>query len=139
MGHYALIDQDNIVVQVFVGKDETDPLPEGIESWEKYYCPNWAKACLRTSYNTLGGQHPGGPEKAFRGNYAGVGFKYDEELDAFIPPQPWESWHLNKTTFLWEPPTPYPLDDKVYTWNELNKSWDEFIVPDSEPVQENAE
>jgi len=63
---------------------------------------------------------------SIRKNYAGIGYTYDETKNAFIPPQPYESWTLNKTTFKWKPPVAYPSDDKMYTWNETDKQWDEI-------------
>jgi len=124
MAHYAELDENNIVVQVFVGRNEDD-LIDGVTNWEEYYArPGFT--VKRTSYNTLAGQHlfDGIP---FRGNYAGIGFKYDEELDAFIPPKPYESWILNETTYSWEAPIPYPEDGGVYAWNEETTSW--ILVP----------
>jgi hypothetical protein len=61
--------------------------------------------------------------KALRKNYAGVGFSYDAQKDAFIPPKPYASWVLNETTCLWEAPTPYPDDGGVYRWDEDTTSW----------------
>lgn len=105
MAHYALIDENDVVTQVFVGKDEHEPVPEGFASWEHYYCPPTAKACLRTSYNTQHGARRDGAGQPFRGNYAGPGYRYDARLDAFIPPQPAPHFTLNETTFSWEDPT----------------------------------
>ena len=59
-----------------------------------------------------------------RKNYAGIGYTYDEQRDAFIPPKPYNSWVLNETTCLWESPIPYPNDDERYKWNETNQTWD---------------
>ena len=105
MAHYAELDETLTVVQVFVGRDEDD-LAEGIDDWETYYArPGFT--VKRTSYNTHGGVHytDGEPSaeqsKAFRGNYAGIGFTYDEELDAFIPPKPSEDAVLDEATFSW--------------------------------------
>lgn len=122
MAHYAFIDENNIVTEVIVGRDEDD-LVQGITSWETYYGDFRGQRCLQTSYNTLGGQHANGGEP-LRKNYAGIGFTYDEERDAFIPPQPFESWILNEDTCLWEAPTPYPEDGEAYTWNEATESWE---------------
>ena len=110
MAHYAVLNSDNIVTQVFVGRDEDD-LPEGIADWEEYYAPE-GYTVKRTSYNTRGGVHynpeTGGPSedqsKAFRGNYAGIGFTYDEALDAFIPPKPSNEAWLDEETFTWVVP-----------------------------------
>jgi len=84
---------------------------------------------VQTSYNTLGGVHidsvtrqPDGGVP-MRGNYAGIGFTYDQTLDAFYPPKPYPSWVLNPTTFIWEPPTPRPDDGNNYRWNEPSQSW----------------
>ncbi len=77
----------------------------------------------QTSYNTIGGVHKSGGIP-FRKNHAGIGFTYDEDKDAFIPPKPFASWTLNETTCLWNPPVVYPDDDKLYKWNEETQQWD---------------
>lgn len=61
---------------------------------------------------------------SIRKNYAGIGFSYDAIKDAFIPPQPYESWTLNEDTCLWESPVAYPNDDNMYQWNEDNQEWE---------------
>lgn len=129
MAHYAFIDDNNIVTQVIVGRDEDD-LPEGITDWEIYYGEKMGQRCLRTSYNTVAGTHTGGGE-AYRGNYAGIGFKYDEALDAFIAPQPYPSWTLNEATYSWEAPVAYPEDGGVYVWNENKKEWEAVVVDET--------
>jgi len=121
MAHYAFVDDNNIVTNVFVGRDEND-LPDGITSWEDYYGDRHGLTCLRTSYNTYGNQHGFGGSP-FRGNYAGVGYRYDDTLDAFIPPQPYPSWVLNETTCLWDAPVLYPDDGQPYSWDEDTVSW----------------
>lgn len=123
MAHYALINENSIVTQVFVGRDEDD-LADGISDWEVYYAPE-GFTCKRTSYNTQGGVHSedGTP---FRKNYAGVGYTYDEVRDAFIPPQPYPSWQLNEDTCLWDAPTPMPeIADGGHqpVWDEDSQSW----------------
>ena len=77
----------------------------------------------QTSYNTSGGVHTkaGTP---FRKNHAGIGYTYDEDRDAFIPPKPFKSWILNEDTCNWEAPVAYPTDGKRYSWNETTKNWD---------------
>ena len=117
MAHYAILDENNIVTQVIVGKDELE-IVEGISDWEVYY------GGKRTSYNTFGGVHINGGTP-FRKNYAGIGYKYDSERDAFIPPQPYPSWILNEESCLWEPPIPMP-DNRVryWDWNESETKWD---------------
>jgi len=110
MAHYAVLDSDNIVTEVFVGRDEDD-LPDGVNDWEQYYAPP-GYTVKRTSYNTRAGVYydpeTGEPSadqsKAFRGNYAGIGFTYDEFLDAFIPPKPSEDAILDEETFSWVMP-----------------------------------
>jgi hypothetical protein len=128
MAHYAFLDENNIVTQVIVGRDEDD-LAEGVASWEEYYGNFVGQRCLRTSYNTQDGiyfdQEAGMPHedqsKAFRGNYAGIGYYYDEELDAFIPPAPHASWI--RTQYGWEAPVPHPTDGGSYMWDEESGSW----------------
>ena len=77
----------------------------------------------QTSYNTIGGVHKSGGTP-LRKNYAGIGYTYDEDKDAFIPPKPFNSWTLNETTCFWEAPVAYPDDDNDYTWNESTQTWD---------------
>lgn len=116
MGHYAKINEFNVVTDVIVAEqDFIDTLPDK-DSWYK------------TSYNTKGGVHygeNGQPDGgvAFRKNYAGIGFTYDAQRDAFIPPQPYFSWILNEQSCLWEPPVPYPDYDKKYLWDEDDRRW----------------
>lgn len=119
MAHYAFLNMQNIVTEVIVGKDETD----GPTNWEMHYGNIREQVCKRTSYNTSGGVHSGGGV-AFRKNYAGIGYTYDETRDAFIPPKPYDSWTLNETTCLWEAPVAYPDDGQQYEWNETTTSWD---------------
>ena len=66
--------------------------------------------------------------KALRKNYAGIGYTYDATRDAFIPPQPFNSWTLNEDTCLWDSPVPYPEDGKLYKWNEEILNWEEVII-----------
>ena len=119
MAHYAKLDENNIVTYVFVGKNEDDIVLDGDGNpidWEQYY------GAKRTSYWTYGGTHLNGGTP-FRKNYAGVGFKYDEQKDAFIPPQPFGSWTLNEETCLWEPPIPRPTEEGVWIWIEDMNKW----------------
>ena len=124
MAHYAFLDDNNIVTEVIVGKNEGE---DGID-WETHYGDFRAQVCKRTSYNTQGGVHnaDGTP---YRKNYAGIGYSYDASRDAFVPPKPFASWSLNETSCLWEAPVPYPTDDKSYTWNEETTSWEEISQP----------
>jgi hypothetical protein len=119
MAHYAFLNMQNIVTEVIVGKDETD----GNINWEIHYGNIREQVCKRTSYNTSGGIHKNGGTP-FRKNYAGMGYTYDKNRDAFIPPKPFDSWTLNETSCLWEAPVEYPDDDQQYTWNEETTSWD---------------
>jgi len=112
MAHYAILDENNIVVQVIVGKDEGE---DGVD-WEQYY------GGKRTSYNTCGGVHSLGGTP-FRKNYAGIGYTYDPIRDAFIAPQPFPSWVLNEDTCVWESPVPFPTDGQLYNWDEATTSW----------------
>ena len=123
MAHYAILDDNNIVVQVIVGKDESEPLVDGYSSWEEYY------GGKRTSYNTRGNKHILGGTP-FRKNYAGIGFLYDYEWDAFIPPKPFPTWKLNYETFLWEPPIPMPAEEEgfIWRWSETNQEWIKVVL-----------
>ena len=76
---------------------------------------------IQTSYNTIGNEHP--ENRPLRGNYAGIGYTYDEEHDVFYPPQPFASWTLNTSRWLWEPPVPFPTDSTDYIWDESVKNW----------------
>jgi hypothetical protein len=122
MAHYAFLDENNVVTEVIVGVDE-DQLIDGVDA-ELWYRTLKGQVCKRTSYNTLGNVHisNGVP---FRGNFAGVGYRYDENFDAFIPPKPHQSWKLNYTTFLWESPVerPAPVDGYIWKWSEHNQEW----------------
>jgi hypothetical protein len=125
MAHYALINSENIVVQIITGVDENiiqtdlDGTQVGgtSEAWEQFYAaqPQFAGlTCKRTSYN-----------KNIRANYASVGGKYDPTFDVFIAPQPFPSWKLDYTTYQWEAPVAMPenVESYVYKWSEINKEW----------------
>ena len=118
MAHYAFLDENNIVTEVIVGKDEGE---EG-RDWEQWYGEFRGQTCKRTSYNTIGGVHTKGGIP-FRKNYAGIGYTYDTQLDAFIPPKPFASWLLNENTAQWEAPVAMPTDGKMYSWDEDTVSW----------------
>jgi hypothetical protein len=77
---------------------------------------------IQTSYNTLGNQHPQG--RPLRGNYAGIGYTYDETNDVFIAPKPFDNWVLDTATWLWNPPIAMPVDEYFYTWNQETTAWD---------------
>ena len=114
MSHFAKV-CDGKVVQVIVAEQDF------FNTFVDTSPGEW----IQTSYNTHGGQHPEG--RPLRGNYAGIGFTYDRENDVFYAPQPFASWTLNTTTWLWEAPTPYPDDGKKYYWDEATLSWVEVI------------
>lgn len=118
MAHYAFLDENNIVTEVIIGNNEGD---DGVD-WEAHYGEFRGQVCKRTSYNTYGGQHPNGTP--FRKNYAGIGYTYDYQRDAFIPPKPYASWVLDEDTCLWNAPVTIPTDGQRYLWNEANQSWD---------------
>ena len=127
MSHYARV-KNGIVTNVIVAE----------EDFFKSFIDNEPGEWIQTSYNTRGGIHyvPGtntpseDQSKALRKNFASIGFTYDAKKDAFIPPQPYPSWKLNPTTFLWEPPIPYPTEqttsgvgDEMNAWDEVTQSW----------------
>jgi hypothetical protein len=118
MAHYAFLDENNIVTEVIVGKDEGE---EGID-WEVHYGNFRGQVCKRTSYNTLGGIHLTGGVP-YRKNYAAIGYTYDKDRDAFIAPKQFNSWIFNENTCQWEAPIPYPMDDKMYYWDESTTNW----------------
>jgi hypothetical protein len=112
MSHFAKV-ENGVVTQVIVA--EQDVIDSGL------FGTGW----VQTSYNTYGGNHPEG--RPLRKNFAGVGYTYDEQRDAFIPPNQYPSWSLNENTCLWEPPTPHPNEkDKDYFWQETTLSWIEI-------------
>jgi hypothetical protein len=123
MAHYAFLDEHYIVTEVIVGKDESN------FDWEKHYGDFRGQLCKRTSYNTIGGVHNSGGTP-FRKNYAGIGYSYDPDRDAFIPPKPYPSWVLDEITCLWSAPTAMPDDGKRYNWDEATMSWVEFVMPE---------
>jgi hypothetical protein len=124
MSHFAKLDENNIVTFVTVGRQEDD-------GKEQELCDRTGDVYKQTSYNTRGGVHynpeTGEPSadqsKALRKNYAGIGFTFDEERDAFIPPQPFPSWVLNEESCLWDAPVPYPTDGGLYSWDEAAGEW----------------
>jgi hypothetical protein len=122
MAHFAQIDDNDTVVQVLV--IEQDMVNTGL--WGDP--SRW----IQTSYNTQGGTHRQGGTP-LRKNYAGIGYKYDRERDAFIPPKPFNSWLLNEETCLWDPPVPHPTDDKVYKWVEEDQAWEEVEMQNPLP------
>jgi hypothetical protein len=138
MAHYAFLDENNIVTEVIVGVDEnitqTDidgtQVGGSSDAWETFYGSLRNQSCKRTSYNAWAGkkQDPetGEPteEPAFRKNYAGIGFTYDADRDAFISIKPYNSWILNEDTCLWDPPVPQPDINNPYNWNEETGSWE---------------
>ena len=127
MAYYAEL-ENNIVTKVRTGASED------VVDLEKIYTEDFGKVHKRTSYNTRGGIHydpetnePSSDQsKAFRKNYAGIGYTYDETRDAFIPPQPYSSWTLNETTCLWDSPVAYPDDGNMYKWNEGTQKWNKI-------------
>lgn len=125
MSHFAKV-IDGIVTQVLV--IDQDVIDSGLLGDPEFW--------VQTSYNTRGGVHynqDGEPDgEGLRKNYAGIGFSYDPELDAFIPPQPYPSWVLNNETCLWDAPIPYPSGGKYYMWDEENTDW---ALLDPQPME----
>lgn len=117
MAHYAFLSEHNIVTDVIVGIDETE-LIDG-KNPETWYSEFRKQRCVRTSYNGN-----------IRKNYAGIGYSYSDDLDAFIPPKPYESWVLNEDTCIWQAPVDYPTEGSYY-WNEELGIWSEVLRVDS--------
>lgn len=115
MSHFAKLDANNIVVFVTVGRHEDN-------GKENELSARTGDIYRQTSYNTVGGVHIAGGVP-FRKNFAGIGYTYDSQKDAFIPPKPFPSWSLNEQTCLWDPPVPYPTDGNQYIWDEETLSW----------------
>jgi hypothetical protein len=115
MAHFAKI-ENGVVAQVIVAEQDFIDTGAVGHGW------------VQTSYNTRGGIHygqdgqPSGREQ-LRKNYAGVGFAYDEQRDAFIPPKPFPSWTMSEDTCLWSAPTPMPTEGGPFAWNEETQAW----------------
>jgi hypothetical protein len=109
MSHFAQIDENNIVIQVCTGSNSDPNRDEGYQLLVDTFGGRW----IKTSYNN-----------SIRKNYAGIGYRYDEERDAFIPPKPFESWFLDEETCNWKPPIDRPEDENIYKWNEESQTWD---------------
>ena len=114
MAHFAKV-LDGKVVQVIVAE------PKFFETFIDTSPGEW----VQTSYNTYGGQHLLGGTP-LRKNFASIGFTYDRNKDAFIPPKLFPSWLLNETTCLWEAPIPMPNDGLEYEWNEAGQLWEQM-------------
>jgi hypothetical protein len=130
MAHWAELDENNVVTRVLVG-DNNDPAGDEGYQW---LLDNLGGTWVKTSYNAVGGKRRN-PETGemtndagFRKNYAGIGYTFDAGRDAFIPPKPFNSWNLNEDTCLWEAPTPYPADGKMYRWDEDTTAWVEVTL-----------
>jgi len=116
MAHYAKLGLNSKVIAVHLVDNDVITDSDGNEQeqlgvdflHDLHNYPFW----IQTSYNAT-----------IRTNYAGIGFKYDDDLDAFIPPKPFTSWTLNSDTCQWEAPTPRPSDDKMYMWDEEVQNW----------------
>ena len=115
MAHFAQLDENNVVLQVIVVHNN-ELLDGGVESEAKgiSFCrslfpgTNWKQ----TSYN-------GNKRK----NYAGIGYTFDEQRDAFIPPKPYASWVLDEDKCQWKAPVDIPTDGQMYSWDEATTSW----------------
>ena len=123
MAHFAKLGVGNIVEQlIVVSNDIATTEQAGIDFLRKTFNDNHLPV-IQTSYNTYGNKHTSGGTP-LRGNYAGIGFQYDQTNDVFYAPQPFfPSWTLDKTTWLWTSPVPYPNDGERYTWDESTKNW----------------
>ena len=116
MGHFAKV-LDGKVTQVIVAE------PDFFNTFVDSSPGTW----IQTSYNTYGGQHKLGGTP-LRGNYAGMGYTYDQINDVFYAPQPYASWTISAPTWTWEAPVAYPTDGKKYKWDEPTISWIEITL-----------
>ncbi len=119
---------NKVLTVVVVSNDIATTEQAGIDFLNNLYGTN--EIWKQTSYNTIGGKHRLGGTP-FRKNFAGIGYKYDQTRDAFIPPKPFSSWILNEETCLWEAPVNQPEltqeqrdNNNYYEWNETNQNWD---------------
>jgi hypothetical protein len=110
MAHYAFLDENNVVTNVIVGRNE-DEVVDGISDWEAYYGEIMGQVCKRTSYNNR-----------IRKQYAGIGSTYDAVADVFIARQPYPSWSFDEN-YDWQAPIERPADGKDYSWDEANQVW----------------
>jgi hypothetical protein len=121
MAHFCQLDENNVVTQVIVVDNKDCADATGVEK-ESIRC-----SVLRETYLAVHGSRP--VITAFRKNYAGLGYTYNTDIDAFVPPQPFASWLLNETTAQWEAPVAMPADagtgepPKRYSWDEATTSW----------------
>ena len=122
MAHFAKLDENNVVTQVIVVDNKDCADASGVEKeyigaafYERLFGGTWKQ----TSYNGT-----------FRKNYAGIGFTYNADIDAFVPSKPFNSWVLNNETAQWEAPVAMPDDGQMYTWNEETTSWDVVQQPE---------
>jgi hypothetical protein len=113
MAHFAEIDENNTVVRVLVVPDEQEHRGQDFLADDLGLGGRW----IQTSYNSR-----------IRKNYAGIGFTFDENRDAFIAPKPYESWQLDESTCVWFAPIERPNDGKLYDWNEEALSWNEIVI-----------
>jgi hypothetical protein len=121
MAHFAQLDENNVVTQVIVvgNKDCADANGVEKESIGIAFCERLLGGTWKqTSYNGN-----------IRKNYAGIGYTYNADIDAFVPPKPFASWTLNNETAQWEAPTPMPQDGNMYNWDEATTSWVEVPMP----------
>ena len=120
MAHFAKLGVGNVVEQILVVHDNV-LLVDGVETESKGV----------EFLNNLFGERTVWKQTSYNNNsrkyFAGIGDTYNQRLDAFIRPRPFESWTLNESTCKWDPPTPYPDDGKAYRWNETTKAWDEIV------------
>jgi hypothetical protein len=124
MAHFALLDENNVVQQIAVVSDKKlegfpQPIPQEVIN-NRSFLGDVSGRWVQTSYNG-----------SFRKNFAGIGFYYDKQRDAFIAPQPYPSWVLNENTCRWEAPVPYPNDGNDYEWNEQEQDWTKINIEDN--------
>jgi len=116
MAHFAKLDENNVVLEVHsVHNNELLINGVEVEAMGIVFLVNWSGGYTNWKQTSYNGN--------FRKNYAGIGYTYDAQRDAFIPPKPYNSWTLNEDTCLWQAPVAHPVDDNMYEWDEESLSW----------------
>lgn len=133
MAHFAELDENNVVLRVLVVANEQEHRGQEFLSKDLNLGGRWEQTSYNTKFGIYYDSNTNEPSpdqyKAYRKNYAGIGFTFDEERDAFIPPKPFPSWILDEDTCGWKAPIPMPQTDELWVWNEEMLQWEQPIFP----------